>query len=59
MAIKVAALKIGIGREEYMCTPIDELAEILNVHNKIFNGGGGEAIAENITEDTAFFPIRR
>lgn len=42
-----------------MCTPIDELAEILNVHNKIFNGGSGEAIAENITEDTAFFPIRR
>lgn len=59
MAIKVAALKIGIGREEYMCTPIDELAEILAVHNKIFNSGGGEAIAENITEDTAFFPIRR
>lgn len=42
-----------------MCTPIDELAEILAVHNKVFNGGGGEAIAENITEDTAFFPIRR
>ena len=55
----MAALKIGIDREEYMCTPIDELAEILNVHNKIFNGGDGEAIAENITEDTAFFPIRR
>lgn len=59
MAIKVAALKIGIGREEYMSTPIDELAEILAVHNKIFNSGGGEAIAENTTEDTAFFPIRR
>lgn len=59
MAIKVAALKIGIGREEYMCTPIDELSEILAVHNKVFNSGGGEAIAENITGDTAFFPIRR
>lgn len=59
MAIKVAALKIGIGREEYMCTPIDELSEILAVHNKVFNGGGGEAAAENITGDTAFFPIRR
>lgn len=42
-----------------MCMPIDDLAEIMSVHAKIFDNGGGESVAEKITGDTVFFPMRR